>query len=182
MHPVIRSICTLLVLCSISSVGIADEIKVLAGGAVQAGLIAAAPVFRSESRHEIKAGYAIGSELLRRVASGEVLDIVIAPPAVVRELTQTGKVAAEGQVDVGRVGAGVVARNGAPLPDISSADALKRSLLAADCGVYIETMLKKLGVYEQIESKITRYDDGVAVMHHLMQGKGKEFGFGGITD
>jgi molybdate transport system substrate-binding protein len=128
--------------------------------------------------------------LLRRVASGEVLDIVIAPPAVVRELTQNGKVSAQGQVDVGRVGAGVVARNGAPLPDISSADALKRSLLAADSviynrassGVYIDTMLKKLGVYEQIESKITRYDDGVAVMHHLMKGQGKEFGFGGITD
>ena len=190
MHPVIRSNLHAPRFSLVSNMGMADEIKVLAGGAVQAGLIAAAPVFRGEARHEIKAGYAIGSELLRRVASGEILDIVIAPPAVVRELTQNGKVAAEGQVDVGRVGAGVVARNGAPLPDISSADALKRSLLAADSviynrassGVYIDTMLKKLGVYEKIESKITRYDDGVAVMHHLMKGKGKEFGFGGITD
>src|SRR6266404_2665126 len=110
MHRVIRCICALLVLGSVSSMGTADEIKVLAGGAVQVGLIAAAPVFRSESRHEIKASYAIVSELLRRVASGEILDIVIAPPAVVRELTQNGKVAAAGQVDVGRVGAGVGAR------------------------------------------------------------------------
>jgi molybdate transport system substrate-binding protein len=52
----------------------------------------------------------------------------------------------------------------------------------ASSGVYIESMLKKLGVYEHIEAKLTRYDDGTAVMHHLMQGKGKEFGFGGITD
>src|SRR5258705_12129033 len=97
MHPVIRCICALLVLGSTCSVGIADEIKVLAGGAVQAGLIAAAPGFRSESRHEIKAGYAIGSELLKRVASGEVLDIVIAPPAGGRELTPNRKDTAEGR-------------------------------------------------------------------------------------
>jgi molybdate transport system substrate-binding protein len=84
----------------------------------------------------------------------------------------------------------VVARNGALLPDISSADALRRSLLAADSvvynrassGVYIETMLKKLGVYEELAAKLVRYDDGTAVMHHLMKGTGREFGFGGITD
>ena len=52
----------------------------------------------------------------------------------------------------------------------------------ASSGVYIETMLKKIGVYEEIRARLIRYDDGVAVMHHLMQGKGREFGFGGITD
>ena len=169
---------------------VAADVQVLAGGAVQPGLIAATPAFRQEAGHEIKAAYAIGSELLRRVGGGEVLDILIAPPAVIRELTKAGKIAADGQVDVGRVGAGVVARDGAPLPDISSAQALKRSLLEAESivynrassGVYIDSMLKKLGVYEQIAGKITRYDDGVAVMHHLMKGKGREFGFGGITD
>jgi molybdate transport system substrate-binding protein len=43
-------------------------------------------------------------------------------------------------------------------------------------------MLKKIGIYERIRDKLIRYDDGTAVMHHLMRGKGREFGFGGITD
>src|SRR5258708_25600452 len=43
-------------------------------------------------------------------------------------------------------------------------------------------MLKKMGVFDQIQSKLIRLWDGTAVMHHLMEGKGKEFGFGGITD
>src|SRR5258708_12733795 len=43
-------------------------------------------------------------------------------------------------------------------------------------------MLKKMGVFDQIQSKLIRLWDGSAVMHHLMEGKGKEFGFGGITD
>ena len=190
MRDMQRIFAAAIILSAIMTTGNAAEIRVLAGGAVQPGLIAAAPVFRREAGHEVKHEYAIGSELLRRVGGGEVLDILIAPPAVIRELTKTGRVAAEGQYNVGRVGAGVVARNGAPLSDISSAEALKRSLLEADSvvynrassGVYIDSMLKKLGVYEQIQAKLTRYDDGNAVMHHIMQGKGKEFGFGGITD
>ena len=71
-----------------------------------------------------------------------------------------------------------------------NAEALKRSLLAAErvvynrasSGVYIESMLKKLGVYDELGARLVRYDDGTAVMHHLMKGQGREFGFGGITD
>jgi len=67
---------------------------------------------------------------------------------------------------------------------------LKRSLLAAErvvynraySGVYIESMLKKLGVYDELGAKLVLYDDGTAVMHHLIKGQGREFGFGGITD
>jgi molybdate transport system substrate-binding protein len=168
----------------------AAELRVLSAGAMQPGLIAAAPAFRAVSAHDIKVEYAIASELRRRVGGGEAADVLFAPVAVVRELTEAGRLAADGQVAAGRVGAGVVARNGAPLFDISSAEALKRSLLAAEriiynrasSGVYIESMLKKLGVYDELGARLVRYDDGTAVMHHLMKGQGREFGFGGITD
>jgi molybdate transport system substrate-binding protein len=43
-------------------------------------------------------------------------------------------------------------------------------------------MLRRIGVFDQIESKLVRLWDGTAVMHHLMEGKANEFGFGGITD
>lgn len=168
----------------------AAEIQVLSAGALQPGLIAVVEVFRKQSGHDVKVTYATAPQLRERVGRGEVADIVIAPSAVIGDLVKGGKVAAEGQVSLGRVGAGVVVRNGAPLPDISSADALKRSLLDADSVVfnpasseiYIERMLKKLEVFDWIQAKITRYPDGTAVMHHLMKGRGKEFGFGGITD
>jgi molybdate transport system substrate-binding protein len=166
------------------------ELRVLSAGAMQPGLIAVAPEFRGHSGHDLKVTYAIASELRRRIGGGEIADVVLAPVAVIAELADRGRVAAEGQVAVGRVGAGVVARNNVPSPGVGSAEALKRSLLDADSvvynrassGVYIETMLKKIGIYEQIRDKLIRYDDGTAVMHHLMRGQGREFGFGGITD
>jgi ABC-type Fe3+ transport system substrate-binding protein len=43
-------------------------------------------------------------------------------------------------------------------------------------------MLKKIGVFDQIENKLVRLWDGTAVMRHLIEGKANEFGFGGITD
>lgn len=43
-------------------------------------------------------------------------------------------------------------------------------------------MLKKLGVYDELGAKLVRYDDGTAVMNHLIKGQGREFGFGGVTD
>jgi molybdate transport system substrate-binding protein len=93
-------------------------------------------------------------------------------------------------VNVGQVGLGVAVRSGAPAPDLSSADAFKRSLIEADSivfnrastGIYLENLLKKLGVYDQIEAKTTRYADGAAVMEHALEGKGKEIAFGAITE
>jgi len=166
------------------------ELRVLSAGAMQPGLIAVTPEFRRQSGHELKVTYAIASELRGRIGGGEIADVVLAPVAAIAELENGGRVAAEGQVAVGRVGAGVVARDGAPMPGVGSAEALKRSLLDAESvvynrassGIYIETMLKKIGIYEQIRDKLIRYDDGTAVMHHLMRGTGREFGFGGITD
>jgi molybdate transport system substrate-binding protein len=166
------------------------ELRVLSAGAMQPGLIAVAPEFRRQSGHDLKVAYAIASELRRRIGGGEIADVVLAPVAAIAELETGGHVAADGQVALGRVGAGVVARNGAPSPGVGSAEALKRSLLDAESvvynrassGVYIETMLKKIGIYEKIRDKLIRYDDGTAVMHHLMRGQGREFGFGGITD
>lgn len=167
----------------------AAEIKVLSAGAIEPGLKAAAAAFQKESGHGAKITFATAPQLRKRVGGGEVADVVIAPPAVLEEFAKEGKIAQD-RVTVGRVGMGVAVRPGAPVPDISSADALKRSVLEAESivfnrassGIYFENLLKKMGIYEQVESKATRYADGAAVMEHVLKGKGKEIGFGPITE
>ena len=168
----------------------AAEIKVLAAGGMQPGLNAAAKVFHEKNGVEVKFTYEPPVDLGKRVAGGEAADIVVSSPAVVADLTKTGKVLPDGQMHLGRVGVGVVARESAPLPDVSSVQALRASLIdaqavvynTASSGTYIDGMLKKIGVFDQIQGKLVRLWDGTAVMHHLMEGNGKEFGFGGITD
>jgi molybdate transport system substrate-binding protein len=167
----------------------AAEIKVLSAGAVEPGLKAAAAAFQKASGHQVAITFNTAPQIRKRLESGEVHDVVLAPPAVIDEFAKAGKLSQE-RANVGRVGLGAAVRPGAPAPDISSAEALKKSVLEADSivfnrastGVYFENLLKKMGIYDQVEKKTTRYADGAAVMEHVLKGKGREIGFGPITE
>ena len=178
---------TALLWCAVAGTAVAAEIKVLSAGAIEPGLRAAAAAFKKQSGHDVNITFNTAPQIRKRVGSGDAFDVVIAPPAALDEFA--GKVAAD-RVDVGRVGLGVAVRPGAPVPDISSAEALKRSALQAESivfnrastGVYFENLLKKMGIYEQLEARTTRYADGASVMEHVLKGKGREIGFGPITE
>jgi molybdate transport system substrate-binding protein len=190
MRPMVATAATAVALLALGAGGGAAELKVLSAGAVQPWLNAAAKIFRDKTGDEAKIAYDPATVLGKRVASGEIADIVVSSPAVIADLTKARRVLPEGQVGLGRVGVGVVVRDGAPLPDISSTPALKNALIEADAvvyntassGAYVEDMLKKIGAFDQIQGKLVRLFDGNAVMRRLVEGKGKEFGFGGITD
>jgi molybdate transport system substrate-binding protein len=167
----------------------AAEIKVLSAGAVEPGLKAAAAAFQKSTGHEVKITFNTAPQIRKRVGDGEVQDVVVAPPAVMEEFSKAGKLGQD-RADIGRVGMGVAVRPGAPVPDISSTEALKKSVLEAESlvfnrastGIYFENLLKKMGIYEQVEKKTTRYADAAAVMEHVLKGKGREIGFAPITE
>jgi len=182
-------IATAILLCVLAGAAMAAEIRVLSAGAVEPGLRAAAAAFKKQSGHDVNITFNTAPEIRKRIGGGDAFDVVIAPPPALEEFAGAGKVAAD-RANLGRVGLGVAVRPGAAVPDISSSEALKRSLLAADSvvfnrastGIYLENLLKKLGVYDTILPKITRYPDAGAVMEHLLKGKGKEIGFGPVTE
>ena len=167
----------------------AAEITVLSAGAVESGLKPASLAFEKRTGHTVKIAFAPAPQIRTRIAGGETWDVVIAPPAVLDELAKLGKIENE-RVTLGRVGMGVAVRAGAPMPDISNVEAFKRSVLTAESlvftrgssGVYFEALLKKMGLYEQVERKITRHEDGEAAMGHVLNGMGKEVGFGQLTE
>jgi molybdate transport system substrate-binding protein len=173
----------------LAQIAVAAEITVLSGGAVEPGLNAAAAAFEKASAHSVKITYNTTPQMRKRVSAGDTFDVVIAPPAAIKDFAAAGKVE-EGGVNVGRVGLGVVIRPGAPVPDISSAEAIKHTVLEAESivfnrassGLYFESLLKKMGIYEQVESKSARYATGAEVMEHTLKGKGREVGFGPITE
>jgi molybdate transport system substrate-binding protein len=165
------------------------EIAVLSAGAVEPGLKPAAVAFETRTGHAVTIAFAPAPQIRTRIIAGEMWDVVIAPPAVLDEFAKAGKVEKE-RVTLGRVGMGVAVRRDAPAPDISTVDAFKRSMLAAEAlvftrgssGVYFEALLKKMGLYEQVASKIRRHDDGESAIDHVLKGKGKEVGVGQLTE
>jgi molybdate transport system substrate-binding protein len=172
------------------SPALAAEINIISAGAVEPGVVAVAEAFRKETGTEVRIKFATAPAIQQRVGGGETADVVIAPPAVIEDLAKAGKLDGSGRAAVGRVGVGVVVRNGAAKPDVSSADALKRVLLDADTvvynkastGLYLEKLFERLGVGPQVKAKETRYPDGASVMEHVIKGKGNEIGFGAITE
>jgi len=162
----------------------ATEINVLSGAAVEPGLIAAADVFRKRTGNNVTITFATTPEIRRLIGAGAAPDVVIAPHGALDELAKSGKVAGAARVSLGRVGIGVVIRDGAPKPDVSTTDALKRAVLDADSviynrassGLYVEGLLQRLGLAEQIQAKTKRYT-GTDMIEPLINGKGKEIGF-----
>jgi len=163
---------------------LATEINVLSGAAVEPALIAAADVFRKRTGNNVKITFATTPDIRRLIGAGETPDVVIAPHGALDELVKSGTVDGAARVSLGRVGVGVVIRDGAPKPDISTTDALKRAVLDADAviynrassGLYVEGLLQRLGLAEHIQSKTKRYS-GTDMVEPLANGKGKEIGF-----
>ncbi len=167
----------------------AADIAVLSAGAIEPGIKAAVTAFEKQTGHSVKITFNTAPELRKRMDANPAFDVVIAPPAVIADFAASAKLAAA-RANVGRVGMGVTVRDGAPAPDISTAEAIKKSVLAAESlvfnrastGLYLEGLLKKMDVYSQIESKTTRYPDGASVLEHVIKGKGNEIGFAAMTE
>jgi molybdate transport system substrate-binding protein len=167
----------------------AAEIKVLSAGAIEPGMRPAVAAFEKESGHHIKLQFNTAPQLRKRITDGEAWDVVLAPPAAIDEFAKAGKAEASA-VNVGRVGLGVAVRPGAPVPDLTSVESLKAAITKADSlvfnrastGLYLETWLKQQGLYEQVQTRSTRYPDGASVLEHVLKGQGTEIGFGAITE
>jgi molybdate transport system substrate-binding protein len=169
--------------------GVAADITVLSAGAIEPGVKAAAIAFEKQTGHNIKITFNTAPELRKRMASNPAFDVVIAPPQSISDFAAANQLSAA-RANVGRVGIGVAVRNGAPVPDMSTAETVKASVLAADTlvfnrastGLYLEGLFKKMDGYAQIESKTTRYADGASVLEHVIKGTGREIAFAAMTE
>jgi molybdate transport system substrate-binding protein len=174
-----------------SGQAMADDLKVLSAGAMQRGLITVAERFKAGTGHQVHITYATAPELRKILTGGTAAaDVILAPNPTLAELASLGKVIPEGQREIGGVGSAVLVRADAPVPDVSSLAAFKRSLMEAEAivynrassGTYIDSMLRKIGVFDAVQARIVRVDDGEAVAARIKEGRGKELGFGGYTD
>src|SRR5512142_2190553 len=112
---------------------IAHDIKVMTSGAFTAAHLALVPLLeRLTKKRIVTASTSIGTgenSIPNRLKRGEVVDIVIVADAVLRQFIKDRLVLSEGYAPLARSTIGLAVRAGAPKPDVSSADALKRTLL-----------------------------------------------------
>jgi molybdate transport system substrate-binding protein len=166
-----------------------SEVSVLSAGAVEPGMTKVIDSFRRETGHDVKVTFATAPAILKRIGDANIAAVVVAPRAVLDEWVKAGKAASATRVTVGRIGVGVMVRDGAPLPKIGTVDDFKQSLLRAESivynqastGIYLETLFDRLGIAERLKTKTTRYPDAAAVLNHVGKGKRSEIGLGAVT-
>src|SRR5262252_489527 len=106
----------------------AVEIKVLTAGAFKQVLLAVVPQYEKQTGNTVKVENDTVGGLVKRIEGGDAFDVVIVSPAAIDNLAKAGKVVAGSHSEIARVGVGIMVKEGAPRPDISSVDAVKRAL------------------------------------------------------
>jgi molybdate transport system substrate-binding protein len=141
------------------------EIKVLASVALTSALDELAPQFERATGNKLTLGYSLIADLKKRILAGEAADLIILSRPAMDDLQKADKIASGSIADIVGTPVAVAVKAGAPKPDISSVDALKRSLLAAKSivyadpakggasGVYFARVVDQLGLTEQLKSK-----------------------------
>src|SRR5262245_3651526 len=153
------------------------EIKVLTAGAFKQVLLALVPDFERTSGHKVTVQNDTVGALTKRIAGGEVFDLAVLTPKAVDDLAKEGKFVAGSRANLARVGVGVVVKDGAPKPDISSVAAFKQALLAAksvayidpaaggSSGIYVAGLLDKLGIAAEVKPKAKLIPGGAVAEH-----------------
>jgi molybdate transport system substrate-binding protein len=142
----------------------AAEIKVLSAGGMRPVMEDLGPKFERASGHKLAITFDFPPVVVKRVQDGESADVVIIPRQGIDSFVKDGKAAAGNVTVIARSGIGVAVRKGAPKPDISSPEALKRTLLAATSitygdpaqsasGSHFARVLDRLGIANEMKSK-----------------------------
>ena len=161
----------------------AAHIKVISGGAFKQVLNALAEQYESASGNTLDLTYRTVGQHLQLIKSGdEPFDVAVLTPDAIDSLIKDGKVVAGSRADLAKTGVGVVVKAGAPLPDIGSVDAFKRTLLAAksvayidpaaggSSGIYVGKLLERLGIAADVNAK-AKLIQGGEVASHVVDGE-----------
>jgi molybdate transport system substrate-binding protein len=167
----------------------AAEIKLLASSAVKDACLELIPQFEKASGHKVSTAWSSTPDVEKRIAAGEAADVIILGDSGTEELIKQGKLAPGSRANFAKSGIGVAVRAGAPKPDISSAEAVKRSVLAAKSvaysagasGTYLVSMFQKLGISDQVKAKTAAVKPGEPVGEVVARGDA-EIGFNQMSE
>src|ERR1700682_775898 len=130
MKHLISSVIVAVVLGNAYSARAQSEVTLVAPGGIKAAIEQLIPGFEHKTGHKVKATFGSGGGTRQQVARGEAFDVPIVQPPY-PEVLASGNVVVSSATPLATIALGVAVKKGAPKPDLSSAEAVKRTLLAA---------------------------------------------------
>jgi molybdate transport system substrate-binding protein len=158
-------------------------IKVMSAGAVKTMVAALGAEFERESGTSIDYNFGTAGALRERVKGGETADLVVLSESAIAELAKLGHVVPGSVTDLGRTVTGVIVRDGAAKPDISTPEAFKAALRSARSvaytdpkaggsgGIMFAALLEKLGLAGEVNAKAVLGKGGFDVSQIVADGR-----------
>src|SRR5437762_12008930 len=173
----------------LSGMAEAAEIEVLSTQATQEAYLELVAQFQKATGRKVTTAFTGSVNVQKRLADGEAYDLIIMAGPAIDEQIKLGKAAAGSRVDFAKSGTGVAVRKGAAKPDIGSAGALRKTLLAAKSigystgpsVVYLQSVFEKLGIAGEVRGKLKQTPSGVFVGTLIASGE-TEIGFQQISE
>lgn len=160
-----RRLAALVLLLAATGAAQAGEVNALITTAIEPAINELAPPFERETGNTLQVSYGPSGGVLRRFLEGEAADVIVIDSGMIDGLIRQGKVLPD-RANVARTAIGIAVRKGAPKPDVSTPEALKRALLAAKTightdpagggitAAHITKLFERLGIADQVKSKI----------------------------
>jgi molybdate transport system substrate-binding protein len=173
----------------VAGIANAAEIKVIGSPGTREPYMLLVPGFEKATGHKVTTTWGGVSAVAKRVADGEVADVVMLPAAQIDDLIKLGKLVTETRVNVATSGVGVAIRDGAPKIDASSSDGIRKALLAAKTiaysagpsGIHMERLIAKWGLTDQLKGKIVPPIPNVPIGEMVARGDA-EIGFQQVSE
>ncbi len=173
----------------LSGLANAAEIKVIGSPGTREPYTLLVPGFEKATGHKVTTTWGGVSAVAKRVADGEVADIVMLPAAQIDDLIKQGKLTADSRVNVATSGVGVAIRAGAPKIDVTTSEGIRKALIGAKTiafsagpsGIHIERLIAKWGLTDQLNAKIVPPTPNVPIGEVVARGDA-EIGFQQVSE
>ena len=160
----------------------AVHLRVLSAGAVKYVATDFAPKFTRDTGDQVEFTFGTIGGVQKRLKDGETADIVMGTGPAIAQMEQAGVLVAGSCIDLGRTLTGICVRADMPMPDISTPDGFKQTLLKArsvaytnpqaggTSGIFLVGLLERLGIAEAVGKKALLCVNGDEVVDKVSVG------------
>lgn len=169
-------------LAGVSNARAQTEVTLITSGSAREVIQAIIPGFESKTSYKVKVIFGTSRDIRQEVARGDAFDVSILQEPL-DEVMASGNVIVASKTPLASVAVGMAVKKGAPVPDISTPEAVKRALLAAKsiaypdpatgaaAGATFEEAMNKLGIMEQMRPKIKLVPTGTLALEMAAKGE-----------
>ena len=156
----------------------AATVQLLCAGAAQGLVTALERQWSAQGGAALAGRFGAVGAMKDALLAGEPCDVLVSTDKMIGELVEAGRLRGDTRAPLGRVYTGIAVRRGAPKPDVSTSEALKAALLAADAiyfpdavkstaGIHFAGVMRALGIHDECAPRFRTYPNGATAMREL---------------